>query len=470
MVLPEHFGNGKEMMPFQKDGLGFVEAANGNAMIADQPGLGKTCQSLAYIALHPEMRPAVVVCPASLKLNWAREAEMWLETADVVEVIKNGKPYPLTADIGIIILNYDILKKWLPELKAVKPQILIYDESHSIKNPKAARSKAAAQLAKTVPHKILLTGTPILNRPSELWNQLCIIDTIKYNNRSFFSWHKRYTAAHKIKIGRMPDPSIPGKWMDRTAWDFSGASNLDKLADSLKGIMVRRTKDEVLPELPAKRRQVIRVQIDNLREYARAEKDFLSWTKEHKGNTAAARVSSVEQLSKVEALRQIAIQGKMKQAMAWISDFLETGEKLVVFATHRATIDTLMQEFPNTAVRLDGGMCAEEKQLSIDRFQGDDDTRLFVGNVKAAGQGIPLFAASNVIFLELDWTPMMHVQCEDRLHRIGQKNAVNCYYLFAEGTIDEKIADMLEAKGGITSAAIGDTKDIAFKIFNNGGE
>ena len=388
-----------------------------------------------------------MVCPASLKLNWKREAEVWLETDDVVEVIKNGKPYPLTGDISIIIINYDVLKKWLPELKRCKPQILIYDESHSIKNPKSARSKAAAQLAKIVPHKILLTGTPVLNRPSELWNQLCIIDPERYNNKSFFSWHKRYTAAHQLHFGK------------KTVWDFSGASNLDELAESLKGIMIRRTKAEVLPELPAKRRQTLIVSIDNRAEYNRAEKDFMAWIKEQKGHAAAERASSVEQLSMVEALRQIAIQGKMKQAIEWICDFLETGEKLVVFTTHRATLDTLMQEFSK-----------EEKQLSVDRFQGDDEIRLFIGNVQAAGVGITLTAASNTLFVELGWTPSLHEQAEDRQHRIGQKNAVNIYYMIASDTIDEKIMDMLEAKGGITSAAIGDERDMAFKIFNKGDE
>ena len=461
----EHFGNGKEMMPFQKIGLEFLESAGGNAMIADQMGTGKTCQSLALLALHPDWRPAVVVCPASLKLNWEREIEMWLETGDTIEIIKNGKPYPLTGDVGIIIINYDILKKWLPELKRIKPQILILDESHSVKNPKVARSIAAKELASTVPHKILLTGTPVLGRPGELRNQLEIIDPATYHKGNWFSWHLRFTGAHKVVIGREPDPTNPGKWRDKTAWDFSGASNLDKLAESLKGIMIRRTKADVLPELPAKRRQTLLVSIDNRREYDHAEKDFLSWIKEQKGHAAAERASSVEQLSMVEALRQIAIQSKMKQAIEWICDFLETGEKLVVFATHRATIDTLMTEFSKGAVRLDGGMCAEEKQLSVDRFQGDDETRLFIGNVKAAGVGIPLFAASNVLFLELDWTPTMHEQCEDRLHRIGQKKAVNCYYMIASGTIDEKIMNMLEAKGGITSASIGDKRGIAFKIF-----
>jgi len=152
----EHFGNGKEMMPFQKAGLEFIEATGGNCMIADEMGLGKSCQALSYLALHPEMRPAVIVCPASLKLNWEREVEMWLETDDKTEVINGGKVHELDADI--VVINYDILKKWLPELQRIQPQAMILDESHSVKNKKAARSKAAKELAEVVPHKILLTG------------------------------------------------------------------------------------------------------------------------------------------------------------------------------------------------------------------------------------------------------------------------------------------------------------------------
>jgi SNF2 family DNA or RNA helicase len=297
----EHFGNGRVPMSYQEAGLGLLEHVGGNGFITDEPGLGKTEQSLAYLALHPEMRPAVVVCPASLKLNWEREVEMWLETGDVVEVIKNGKPYPLTGDIGIIILNYDILKKWLPELKAIKPQVLIYDESHNCKNSKTQRSKAAAQLAKSVPHKILLTGTPVMNRPSELWHQLCILAPETYNKSRFFQWHRRYCDAKQLTFFRWDVKKRMR--VNQSVWDFSGASNLDELAESLKDIMIRRTKAEVLPELPAKRRQTLLVSIDNRREYDHAEKDFLFWIKEQKGHVAAERASSVEQFSTVEALR-----------------------------------------------------------------------------------------------------------------------------------------------------------------------
>ena len=453
MTNLKHFGNGKEMMPFQRAGLEFVEATGGNCLIADQMGTGKTVEALAYLALHPEMRPAVVVCPASLKLNWQREAEAWLEAGDRIEVIKTGKMHDLTATT--IIINYDILKRWLPELIRIQPEILILDESHSVKNPKAARSKAAAELAAEVPHKILLTGTPVLNRPAELRNQLEIIDPEQYNKRNWFQWHLRYADAHKIRIG-----------YNKTAWDFSGASNLEELAESLKTIMIRRTKAEVLPELPDKRRQTILIPIDNRKEYDRADKEFLEWVAEQKGVEAAERASSVEQLAKVEYLRQIAVRGKMKQALAWIENFLESGEKLVVFATHKATIHALEREYGTMAVKIDGSVSSEKRQAAVDKFQTDPATKLFIGNTKAAGVGITLTAASDAAFLELDWTPALMEQAEDRCHRIGQKNAVNVYYLLAEKTIDTSIAAMLERKRDVIDQITKDESGQGFDLFD----
>lgn len=443
----EHFGNGKEMFPFQKAGLEFIEATGGNALIADQMGLGKTIQALSYIAAHPDQRPAVIICPASLKLNWEREAQTWLETDDDIQVVKGGKPKPPTGDI--IVINYDILKKWLPTLKEYSPQILIFDESHSIKNQKSARSKAAMELAEVVPHKILLTGTPVLNRPAELWNQLRIIDPMKYPDSSFFQWHKRYTDATQNRYG----------------WDFSGASNLEELAQSLKPIMIRRTKDQVLKELPEKQRSSIFIPIDNKKEYQTAERDLLEWLVEQEGMDKKDRVSSVEHLARIEYLRQIAVKGKLKQALAWIRTFLEGGEKLVVFATHKKIISALMDEFSECAVKIDGSVSTEKRQAAADAFQGDDNVKLFVGNIKAAGVGITLTAASNVAFLELPWTPADLEQAEDRCHRIGQKNAVNITYLLAQKTIDATMAAMVEHKRGIISQITDDENSLGFNLF-----
>jgi len=444
----EHFGNGEELMPFQKAGLEFAEATGGNCLIADSMGLGKTIQALAYLALHPEMRPAVIVCPASLKLNWQREAEAWLETGDQIEVVNGGKPKPLSGNI--VIINYDVLKKWLPTLKEYDPEILILDESHSVKNKKAARSKAAKELAETIPHKILLTGTPVLNRPAELWNQLQIIDPFSYPDKLFFQWHKRYTNATKNRFG----------------WDFSGASNLEELAASLKTVMIRRTKDQVLTELPAKRRSTVLIPIDNRKEYDRANNEFRSWLAEQKGEKAAERASKIEQLTKIEYLRQIAVRGKMKHAIVWIENFLESGEKLVVFATHKETIDTFMNEFSDCAVKIDGSVSSENRQEAVDKFQNDPNVRLFIGNIQAAGVGITLTAASNVVFLELSWTPALLEQAEDRCHRIGQQNAVNIYYLLAENTIDVSIAVMLEHKRDVIDQITEEETELGFDLFD----
>ena len=447
----EHFGNGKELMPFQRVAAEFFEAV-GDIFITDQQGLGKTIEALSILALHPEMRPAVIVCPTSLKLNWQREAESWLETSDTIEVINGGKVHELDTDI--IIINYDILKKWLPELQRIEPQVMILDESHAVKNKAAARSKAAKELAAIVPHKILLTGTPVLNRPAELWNQLQIIDPSQYPDKRFFQWHKRYADAKQLRFGR------------KTVWDFSGASNLDELAQSLKTIMIRRTKDQVLPELPAKRRSTVLIPIDNRKEYDRADHEFLEWMAEQKGAKAAEKASHVEQLAKIEYLRQIAIRGKMKQALAWIANFMESGEKLVVFATHKETIHALEREYGTMAVKIDGSVSSEKRQAAVDAFQNDPKVRLFIGNIKAAGVGITLTAASNVVFLELDWTPALLEQAEDRCHRIGAKNAVNIYYLLAERTIDASIAAMLERKREVITQITEDQNEIGFDLFD----
>jgi SWI/SNF-related matrix-associated actin-dependent regulator 1 of chromatin subfamily A len=342
-----------------------------------------------------------------------------------------------------------ILKKWLPTIIEYSPQVLIYDESHSLKNGKAARSKAAKELAATVPHKILLTGTPVLNRPKELWNQLQIIDPFAYPDKRFFQWHKRYTNATKNPFG----------------WDFSGASNLEELAASLKTIMIRRTKDQVLKELPAKRRTTVLIPIDNRKEYDRADNEFMAWMTEQKGAEAAERASNVEQLAKIEYLRQIAVAGKMKSALAWIENFLESGEKLVIFATHKATIHALEREYGAMAVKIDGSVSSEKRQAAVDAFQNDPDAKIFIGNIQAAGVGITLTAASNVVFLELGWTPALHDQAEDRCHRIGQENAVNIWYLLAEKTIDASIAAMLENKREVIDQSTEDENTLSFELF-----
>lgn len=416
-----------ELFPFQKRGVAFLEAKDGRALIADEMGLGKTIQALAYLQLHPELRPAIIVVPASLKLNWEKEIHSWMSKPRTQILNGTNDNVPITGEI--IIINYDILPYWLDVLKLIKPQVLITDECHYYKSNSANRTKAVKELGKSIPHVIALSGTPIVNRPIEIYNALSLID--KTVIPSFWNYVTRYCGARNNGYG----------------WDFSGATNTQELHDRLiKTIMIRRKKSDVLTDLPDKIRDFLPMELDNQKDYYKAESDFIAFVKERKGAAAANRASNAEALAEIEGLKQLAVQGKLKQAIDWIIDFLEVDGKLVVFATHKFVIDRLMETFPKIAVKVDGSVTGEGRQKAVDDFQNNPDIRLFVGNIQAAGVGITLTAASNVAFLELPWTPGALVQAEDRCHRIGQKDSVTIHYLLATGTIEERIACLIDKK------------------------
>ena len=448
----------KSLFPYQADGVEFVERKHGRALIGDEMGLGKTIQALAYLNNHPELRPAIILCPATLKLNWEREIYETLPGKQNVQVLKGTSPYPITGEI--IIINYDILpnkyktevdpmtgkkvKKelartgWVDFLIDLKPKVLVFDEAHYIKSSSALRTKATRKLSKEIPKIIALTGTPIVNRPVEGFNIVQIINRHVFPN--FMNFARRYCDAKHNGFG----------------WDFSGASNKEELHHILtRTIMIRRKKADVLPDLPDKLYSYIPVELDNAREYKRAERDFINWLAGEKGKEAAVKAKMAEHLVKIEALKQIAVKGKMDQATEWIRDFLDqNGNKLIVFATHKYAIDHLMKEFKGVAVKIDGTTPTAQREASVRAFQNDPGIKLFVGNIKAAGVGITLTAASSVAFLELPWTPGDLAQAEDRAHRIGQKDTVNVYYLLASGTIEETIAALLDDKRKVLDAVL----------------
>lgn len=428
----------RELFPFQKQGVAFIESRGGRALIGDEMGLGKTIQALAWLQLHPEKRPAVIVVPAHLKLNWAKEAEATLTKNARVQILSGTRPYSITGDI--IVINYDILNQWRDKLAALNPKVLIYDEAHHIKNSSAIRTKAAKKLAKGIPHIIMLSGTPIVNRPVEGFNILSMIDPGLFPN--FWEFAHKYCGAHHNGWG----------------WDFSGATNKGELHQILtKTIMIRRLKSNVLKDLPDKLYSYIPVELSNRQEYEAAERDFIRYLKQIKGDEAAEKAKQAEHLVRIESQKQLAVKGKLKQAIDWIRNFIESGNgdsKLVVFAVHKMVIDALMKELKGIAVKVDGSCSAEERNRAVEAFQNDPAVKLFVGNIRAAGTGLTLTAASSVAFLELPWTPGELVQAEDRCHRIGQKNTVNVYYLLAEGTIEEKIAESLDDKRKVLDAVL----------------
>jgi SWI/SNF-related matrix-associated actin-dependent regulator of chromatin subfamily A-like protein 1 len=430
-VIP---GLSGELFPFQKIGVAFIENQLGRALIADEMGLGKTIQALAWLQLHPEKRPAIIVVPASLKLNWKKEAIRWM-TNPKVEVLSGTQPWSTTGDL--LIINYDILWDWVTELKQRNPVVLITDECHYYKSNQAKRTKAIKSIGKGIDHVIALSGTPIVNRPIEAYNALRLIDPNLFPDPWKFA--RQYCNLRNNGFG----------------WDFSGASNTQELHEVLtKTVMIRRLKSDVMKDLPAKIHSFVPIELDNQTEYDEAENGFIEYIRKMKGQDAAMRASNAEALASIEVLKQVAVRGKLNEAMDWIENFIEVDGKLVVFAVHKFVIDALMERFSKIAVKIDGSVSNNDRQSAVDAFQSNDGVRLFVGNIRAAGLGITLTASSNVVFLELPWTPGELVQAEDRCHRIGQKDSVTIHYLLATGTIEERIASLIDKKRQVLDSVL----------------
>ena len=463
-------GLGGVLRPFQVAGVSYA-AAKKRCLIADEMGLGKTIQALALLQ-HQDAFPAVVVCPASLKLNWARETVKWL-LGKTVKTIWGRKQADIQADI--MVVNYSVLKWYVPRFKDMGVKAVILDESHYVKNHKAQRTAAAKELCKGVGIRLLLTGTPILNRPQELISQLTVMDRL--NDMGGF-WHfaNHYCAAYNDGYGL----------------DMSGAQNLDELNDQLRSVcFVRRRKEDVLTELPPKQRTVVPVDITNGPKYRRAHADVVDWlrsdaritkefltelTRDHPADEwkwriatwrqqrAEAAAGPAEALVRIEVLKQLAAEGKLKAMVEWITDTLEKGEKLVVFAHHKivqhALLDALADWRP---VHILGEDSAQDRQRAVDAFQNSNGVRLVICSLKAAGVGLTLTAASHVMFAELGWTPAEHDQAEDRLHRIGQEGSVNCWYLVGQDTVEDMIWKLLEDKRQVVNQAtdgVAPTKDV----------
>jgi len=430
---------GGELKPFQRAGVRYLLAQR-RAFLADEQGLGKTIEALATLEADGAY-PAIVVCPASLKLNWLRELERWLPGRSAQALVGTGAG-PGAASSGmavagmgvdVTVVNYDIVAARLPTLRALAPRALVLDESHYCKNAAAKRTQAVARLSAAVPRDglvLALTGTPVMNRPPELISQLRILGRLA-DFGSGAQFGKRF---------RGPDAHLRLHWHLRAR------------------CFARRLKADVLPQLPAKTRGIVPVELDNEPEYRLAERDLVAWLQSQpfdlrELDAKVAAALRAERLVRLNALKLLAARGKLGAALAWIHDFCSSGERLVVFAHHREIQRAVLERFPS-ALHILGEDSPAARDRALRAFQSPDtaENQLIVCSIEVAGHGITLTRSSNVAFLELDWTPAKHDQAEDRCHRLGQQDTVNATYLLAAGTVDETIGTLLERKRAVIGA------------------
>lgn len=418
---------GLSYMPFQEEGIRFA-ASRRSALIADEMGLGKTVQALGVINTALNCLRVLVVCPASLKLNWCREGERWLAGPLRIDYA-TSKRWPEHADVCVI--NYDILEQQRHRTTERPWDLVIYDEAHRLKNPKAKRTRLGLQIPAR--RTLFLTGTPMANRPIELWPILH-----KVSGGAFGSYHEfglRYADARQKPVSwrtsRDPRTGLLKREVRRSAWDYSGASNVDELGERLGKWMIRRRKADVLQDLPPKRRQLVEIAGHKARVLRGADLHAA---------VAQLRESPSVPLEAVSRTRAEEARAKVPAAAEYLEDAIESSGQVIAGVYHRETARALADRLERyRPVVLMGGMSAEAKDRAVRLFQSGD-SRLFIGQMEAAGEGLTLTASSHVVIVEMDWAPYRLLQFEDRAHRIGQRDSVLVQYLALDGTLDQRMA------------------------------
>lgn len=446
--------------PYQTIGVKKIHRFGGRALLADEMGLGKSLQALLYRKKHLPNKKVIVICPASLKWNWQNEIRKHLNKAS--SVLEKMKPNPLERKTlttsKFFIINYEILgnakdpKSWANWLRKQKCDLLIIDECHNIKNPETKKSKNTKLLSKKLPDIIAISGTPITNRPTELWSTLNILHPDLFP--SFRQFASRY--------------SNP-EW---TPWGikYKGARRLKELHKVLTKIcMIRRLKKDVLKDLPSKTRTVVPIHLPAkaMAEYKSAQDDFRVWLAKRHPKKARKKFKA-ERLVRMGYLKRLAATLKFQILKEWIDDFLEESSgKLIVFGVHKTIIQGLQKLYGDVSTRIDGSIVGRKRQEAIDAFNGNKRIRIMFGNIKAAGVGWNGVKASTVMFAELDWVPALHVQAEDRAHRIGQLKNVQVYYLVAVDTIEHYLMEIIQGKQKIIDSALdGGEQDDSLDIFD----
>ena len=440
-----------EPYPYQREGICFGLDKH-RLLIGDEPGLGKTLQSIGIVDTAGAY-PALVICPSSLKINWQREFEKFTDKKALVldNASRTAWPYFLQMRMfHVAIVNYESLRKYFVwdiqgngrdgfRLKdvvfndAVKVfRSVIIDESHRVKDPLAQQTIFTRGICDGKEYRILLSGTPVVNRAEDLVAQLSI-------------------------MGRLQD--FGGR--SRFLADYGENDNLEELSSRLyETCMIRREKAKVLTQLPDKTRTDLYVEISNREEYELAEADLAEYLRQYTECTDRdiRRKMRMEALVKFMTLRSLSAKGKVKQAVDFVRVFLASGKPLILFCSLHEIVDALCKVFPD-AVTVTGRDSAQAKQAAVDAFQSGE-AKLIICSIKAAGVGLTLTASSNVAFIELPWTYADCCQCEDRAHRIGQKDNVTCYYLLGQQTIDPVLYRIIHKKKSIANQIMAADDDI----------
>ena len=421
---------------------------NDKFILADDMGLGKTT-STVIAALESNLKKVLIVCPASLKINWKREIANYTDKS--VSIIE-GKIWE-SADF--VIINYDILKNFHdPQdrknsvILNEKFDLIVADEAHYIQNTQAARTKIANDIINKVGKVWLLTGTPMTSRPMNYYNLLNLVESpVAFN---WMGYVRRYCNGYQFTVGR------------KKIWNVQGASNLEELRDRTKPQVLRRLKEEIL-DLPDKIITPIYLKLKS-RDYEELMGEYYRWFDQ--GQESG---SLTVQFSKLMKVRQVIAEEKIKNTCEIAENIVEQGKKVIIFTNFTDSLNQITEHFGKSAVKLDGSMSKQERQNAVDRFQEDDKIQVFVGNIKAAGVGITLTSAEAVIMNDLSFVPSDHSQAEDRAYRYGQKNNVLVYYPIFENTIESIIYDILQNKKNIFEIVMGDNPqkgDILEQILN----
>jgi SWI/SNF-related matrix-associated actin-dependent regulator 1 of chromatin subfamily A len=460
--------------PYQLEGVRYA-LDNKRCIFGDQPGLGKTLQAIcAVVKAHKEAKqygetfPTLVICPASLKINWQREFKKFANIDAIILDDKNRSVWHRYFEMkrpdgealsSVFIVNYESLKKFFVTkikdharftLRSVQFdervkmfKSVIIDESHKCKSTKTQQAKYVEGICKGKQWIFELTGTPVVNNNTDLVQQLKI-------------------------LGRLDDFGGYNQFIGRYCDGPKQSSNLRELNYRLWCCcFFRREKQKVLTQLPEKTRQYITCDITNRKEYDDAEKDVLQYLRTYKkaSDDKIARAMRGQIMVKMGILKAIAARGKIKAVSDFIHDIIDGGEKLILFAYLKEVVEALKKEFPD-AVTVTGADNIAQKQTAVDRFQNDPECKLIILNYRSGGTGLTLTSASRVGFIEFPWTYSDCEQAEDRAHRNGQKNNVNCYYFLGDKTIDKYMYSVIQSKKDIANEVTGTTTQIEEDIVN----